>query len=180
MDQHQKPQSEYVFRGRIVSLRIDKTPSADGGTRTREIVEHAPGVGVVAVDDQARVLLVRQFRPALGELLLEIPAGITEPGEDPAVCAARELEEETGTRADCLEPLARFYPSPGFCTEELHVYLATGLRSGEPHPDDGEDIEVVWLTAARVRQMLARGEMRDGKTLVGLQAYLLRVDGAIT
>jgi ADP-ribose pyrophosphatase len=162
-----------VYSGRVVRLRLRELPAADGSVHLREIVEHAPGAAVLAVDADDRVLLVRQLRPAVGRELLELPAGIVEPGEEPIACALRELEEETGHTADQLEPLARFYTSPGFCTEELHVFLARGLRASavRPSPDADEEVELVRVPLAEALAWLRRGELADAKTVVGLLAY---------
>lgn len=169
-------ESRTIYAGRVVTLRLDAVPGPDGKPRQREIVEHAPAAAVVAVDAEDRVLLVRQHRPAVGDDLLEIPAGLVDDGETPEAAARRELEEETGLRTNSLTPLARFYSSAGFCTEELHVFLASDLHAGEANLDPGEDVEVVWLPLTQVREMLTRQDLRDAKTLVGLLAYLQRRD----
>src|SRR5579864_3670293 len=106
-----------IYAGRIVTLRLKYLDQPDGTRRLREIVEHAPGAAIVALDDAGQVLLVRQSRPAVGVDVLELPAGLVEPGEQPLECAGRELNEETGYRAGRLEPLLSFYTSPGFSTE---------------------------------------------------------------
>src|SRR6267142_2166931 len=105
-----------IYTGRIVTLRLKSLPQPDGSTRLREIVEHAPGAAVVAVDAERLVLLVRQHRPAVNADVLELPAGLVDPGEEPIDCARRELQEETGYAAGRLEPLVSFYTSPGFST----------------------------------------------------------------
>ncbi len=166
--------SRRVFEGRIVSLRVDDVRLANGHLSTREIVEHRGAVALVAIDGAGRVLLVRQHRAAVDDALLELPAGTLEPGEDPVDCARRELEEETGCRADDLTLLAEFYTAPGFCTEYLHVYLATGLRDGLAHAEEDEQIELVREPVERAMQRVARGEIRDAKTLVGLLVYAAR------
>jgi ADP-ribose pyrophosphatase len=160
-----------IYAGRVVTLRLRELPGPDGSVRLREIVEHAPAAAVVAVDADDRVLLVRQFRPAVDELLLELPAGIVDSGEDPLTCARRELEEETGYTAERLDPLVRFYPSPGFCTEQLHVFLASGLRACAGQPDEDEELELVRLPVADAVDQVRRGAITDSKTVVGLLAY---------
>jgi ADP-ribose pyrophosphatase len=161
-----------VFSGHILRLVLQPMPTANGGVRQLEIVEHADGAAVVAVDDQQCVLLVRQARPAIGHDLLELPAGVVDPGESPLQTAHRELEEETGFRAEHLDLLASFYTSPGFCTERLFVYLATGLHAGAAADDPDEPLELVRLS---VDQALASGQITDAKTLVGLLAYRQRL-----
>ena len=117
-----------IYTGRVVTLWLKYLPQPDGSTRLREIVEHAPGAAVVAVDADGQVLLVRQPRPAVGTRLLELPAGLVDPGEEPIDTARRELQEETGFTAGHLELLAQFYTSPGFSTELLHIFVAAGLE----------------------------------------------------
>jgi ADP-ribose pyrophosphatase len=160
-----------IYAGRIVTLRLRDLPGPDGSVRLREIVEHAPAAAVVAVDADGQVLLVRQLRPAVDEVLLELPAGILDPGEDPVTGARRELEEETGYTADRLEPLVRFYPSPGFCTELIHVFVADGLRECLGQPEEDEELELVRLPLAEALDQVRRGDIVDSKTVVGLLAY---------
>jgi ADP-ribose pyrophosphatase len=129
----------------------------------------------VAVDDADQVLLVRQLRPAVNAHLLELPAGLLDPGEEPETCARRELAEETGYSATHLEPLVSFYTSPGFSTELIHIFLATGLFETEVvNDDDEEEIEVVRLPLAAAIDQVTRGEISDAKTVAGLLAYARR------
>jgi ADP-ribose pyrophosphatase len=151
-----------VFAGRVVRLVL---------RGKYEIVEHAGGAAVVAVHTDGSVLLVRQHRPAVGKSLLELPAGLVDPGEQPIDCARRELEEETGYTAQRLEPLVSFYSSPGFSTELLHVFVARGLRECLPKLDEEEDIEVVRLPLERAIEQVTSGEISDAKTVTGLLAY---------
>src|SRR6187549_829015 len=116
-----------IYAGRVVTLRLAQVQLQDGRLVQREFVEHAPGAAIVAVDEHGQVLLVRQPRPAVGAAVLELPAGLVDAGETPLECARRELAEETGYRAEHLEPLVEFYTSPGFCTERIHVFVATEL-----------------------------------------------------
>ena len=165
-----------LYAGRVVTLRLKLLPQPDGRSRLREVVEHAPGAAVVAVDDAGQVLLVRQHRPAVDATLLELPAGIVDPGEQPIDCARRELEEETGYTTQRLEPLLSFYSSPGFCTEVLHVFLATGLREclTDVIADDEEELELVRLPLAAAIAAILQGELSDAKTVSGLWAYWRR------
>jgi ADP-ribose pyrophosphatase len=160
-----------IYAGRVVTLRLRDVPGQDGRLHVREIVEHAPAAAVVAIDEAGDILLVRQLRPAVDQVLLELPAGILDPGEDPLTCARRELQEETGYTADHLELLIRFYPSPGFCTEVLYVYVAEGLRECAGQPDDDEDLELVRLPFTQAIDLVRRGEITDSKTVVGLLAF---------
>ena len=163
-----------IYAGRILTLRLTHVPMADGRLAAREIVEHAPGAAVVAVDADGKVLLVRQWRPAVGAALLELPAGLVDPGETPIDCARRELAEETGFSARHIEPLVSFYSSPGFCTELLHVFVAAGLEPASLTGDEEEDIELVRLPLAEAIAQVLDAEISDAKTVTGLLAYLHR------
>ena len=160
-----------IYAGRVVTLRRKYLQQSDGTRLLREVVEHAPGAAVVALDAEGRVLLVRQERPAVGARVLELPAGLVDPGEEPLACAARELAEETGFAAREVRHLVSFYTSPGFCTELLHVFVATGLEPVRAHADEDEEIEVVRLPLDEAIQHVMRGEVSDAKTIAGLLAY---------
>lgn len=160
--------SQHVYRGRILSLRLDTVRLENGRTTEREIVEHRGAVGIVALDERDHVLLIRQFRQAVEGELLEIPAGTLEVNEEPLVCARRELEEETGYRAGHIEPLGGFYSSPGFCTEYMHLYLARELRPGHLAPAEDEVIASIKVPLAEAVGMIGRGQIRDAKSIVGL------------
>ena len=163
-----------IYVGRILTLRLKYLRQADGSDRLREIVEHAPGAAVVAVDADGQVLLVRQFRPAVDANLLELPAGLVDTGEQPIDCARRELAEETGFSAGRLEPLVRFYTSPGFTNELIHIFVATELRQSAFEPDEEEDIELVRMPLERAIDQVLSGELSDAKTVAGLLAYRSR------
>jgi len=161
--------SERVFAGRLLNLRVDRVALPNGRETTREVVEHPGAVAIVPLHDDGRVVLVRQYRHAVGRSLLEIPAGTLDQGEESAeAAAARELQEETGYRAARLTPLATFYPAPGFATERMTVFLATGLTDGDQGQMEDENITVETISLAEVPALLARGELADAKTLVGL------------
>ena len=174
-DDHTPPRelataSERVFEGRIVSLRIDDVRFPDGRETRREVVEHRSAVAIVPLLPDNRVLLVRQWRHPVGEELVEIPAGLLEPGEQPIECAQRELAEETGYDARRIEPLASFYSSPGFTDELLHLFLATDLRPAQGTPDEDEAVEAMVVPWDEALAMCWDGRIRDGKTLFGLLA----------
>jgi ADP-ribose pyrophosphatase len=169
-----------IYSGRVVTLRVIDLALADGRLVKREIVEHAAGAAVVAVDHDGNVLLVRQFRPAVGAHVLELPAGIVDPGESPLECARRELKEETGVTADALEPLATFYSSPGFCTEVLHVFAVSELGEGNRASDEEEELELVRLPLADAIERVLNGELSDAKTVTGLLAYYRMSSGRST
>ncbi len=163
-----------IYAGRVVTLRLKHLLQPDGSTRLREIVEHVPGAAVVAVDAHQHVLLVRQPRPAVGTHLLELPAGLVDAGEQPIEAARRELEEETGYTAERLEPLVRFYTSPGFSTELLHIFAATRLQEHAGQPDPEEEIELVRMPLEEAIDRVLDGEIGDAKTVAGLLAYWRR------
>jgi len=160
--------SKYAYQGRRINLRLDGIELPSGRKTTREIVEHSDCVAIVVVDEAENVILVRQHRSAAGEDLIEIPAGKVEPGESPLACAHRELREETGYLARKVEALGGFYASPGYSTEYLHLYLATELEPVPETPDADEIMDVVRIPLASIPEMIASGEIRDAKTLVGL------------
>lgn len=168
--------SEVLRRSRILEFRIDTIEAADGHRSTRDIAGHPGGVCVVAIDPQDRVLLVRQWRHAIGRALLEIPAGTLDRDaagtvEDHALAAARELEEETGSVAGSWRYLGSFYTAPGFTNELMHLYLATDLRpadAGGLGPDEDERLELRMVPFAEAVAMAQRGELQDAKTIVGL------------
>lgn len=163
--------SQRLYEGKIVNLRVETVQMEKAGRLLevkREIVEHAPAVVIVPVDDQGRVLLVRQFRLATGEELLEAPAGGMEQGEDPRVAVQRELQEETGFAADEVVPLGRFWMTPGWSTEEMHVFLARSLRPGTLRQEEDEDIRVVPVPLREVPERIKRGELRDAKSIAAL------------
>jgi ADP-ribose pyrophosphatase len=157
-----------IYDGKILNLRVDRVALPGGGEAIREVVEFRGGVAIVALDAAGRVLLVRQYRYAVGRDLLELPAGILERGEQPIECAARELEEETGYHAARIEPLCRFYSTPGGTDEVLHIFLASELTPGRPRPEADERIEVLPTAWDDALALVRRGEICDGKTVIGL------------
>lgn len=160
--------SETLFEGRLLQLRRDTVRLPNGRESVREVVVHPGAVAVVPVLDDGRVLLVRQFRYAAGKPLLEIPAGTLRPGEDPPECAQRELREETGYTARRLEPVASFYLAPGYSTELLHLFWATGLTPAEGERDEDEILEIVPMNLHEAVAAIDRGEIQDAKSVAGL------------
>ena len=161
-------ESTVIYDGKILRLLKDKAEVQSGHIVGREVVVHPGGVGIVPLDDEGNVYMVRQFRyPLMGELL-EIPAGKLEYGEDPYECAVRELKEETGFEAEEFISLGSLYPSPGYCRETLYVYLARGLKAGEMHLDEDEFLDVEKYPLAELSDMVMRGELRDAKTVIGI------------
>lgn len=172
--------SQRVFRGRVVSLKVDQVLLPDGAPAEREVVEHPGGAAVLALTDQQQVVLVRQYRYACGREMLEIPAGKLEATDtDPVDCALRELAEETPYRAQRMHLLHRFYPTPGYCNECIYLYLAEAVTADSPlQPDEDEWLESCLLNEQQVRQALANGQIEDGKTLIALYYWLARQDAA--
>jgi ADP-ribose pyrophosphatase len=164
--------TEVIFEGRVVRLRIDTIETVDGRQSTREIVEHDDCITVIPVDENGNILLVKQFRRPAGKELLEIPAGGIDPGEDTETAVIREMQEETGYRPQKLERLGGFYSSPGFCTEYLHVYLATDLVPGRLYAEDTEAIELVRMPPDDIIKLITSGKIEDAKTIAGLLFYL--------
>ena len=166
--------SETIFDGRILHVRRDTVLLPNGHQSTREVVDHPGGVGILALDDQNRVLIVSQFRYPYGEILREIPAGKLEYGEDPAEAARRELREETGAVAGSFQSLGELYPSPGYCGEIIRIYLARELSFGDASPDEDEFLGLERVPFARLVEQVLSGEIRDAKTIAAvLKAKLL-------
>ena len=156
------------YKGVIVNVELDRITLPDGKEAFREVVHHPGGVSVLAIDDDKNVICVRQYRYCFGEHLLEIPAGKLEYGEDPYDCAVRELSEETGITAGKVQSLGEIYPSPGFCKEVLHLYLATELSYGDAHLDPGEFLDVVKVPFDELLAKVMSGEIRDGKKVAAV------------
>lgn len=167
-----------VYRGRILDLEVDRVRLPNGSETTREVVRHRGAAVVLPLLADRRLVLVRQYRYPSDEVLLELPAGKLDPGEDPGECAARELEEETGWRAGEVCELGSFLTTPGFTDEVLHAFLATGLSEApEASPDPDEAIEIVTMTVDEVLAACRSGEIRDGKTLATI--FLAQLNGWI-
>ena len=172
MNLSEKPLSaDYKYRGRIINLRVDTAELPNGATATREVVEHPGGVCVAALTEDGCLLFVRQFRYPYQTVLLELPAGKLDPGEDPLEAGKRELREETGAKASRYESLGTLYPSPGYCGEIIPLYAASGLTFGETAPDEDEFLEVEKIPLEEAARMVLEGEIPDAKT----QAAVLKV-----
>jgi len=157
-----------IYDGRICALREDTVELSNGRRAKREIVEHTPVVAIVPIDENGDVLLVRQYRLAAGEALLEVPAGLVDEAEELEAAAQRELQEETGYRAAKLERLAGFFVSPGFCTEFIHVFLATGLSESRLEADEDEEVTLERMPLAEAVRLVEAGEIKDAKSVVGI------------
>lgn len=156
------------YDGVIISVQVDRVELPNGDETLREVVIHPGGVAVMPVDDDGFAYMVSQYRYPMSDLLLEIPAGKLEPGEDTAQCARRELSEETGIEAETFEYLGEVYPSPGFCRESLYIYLATGLSFGLSHPDENEFLDVKRVHMDELFAMAMDGRMKDAKTIIAV------------
>ena len=160
--------SDVLFEGRVVRLTKDTVQLENGKTSTREVVHHNGGAAVIAMTDDHEIYLVRQYRYALGEELLEVPAGKLEKGEDPFVAAKRELSEETGLSAEDYVDLGYIIPTCGYCTEKIYLYAAKGLTQDAQHLDADEFVSTVKMPRAEAVQKVMLNEIRDAKTAVAV------------
>lgn len=171
---------EYKFQGKIVNLRVDDALLPNGTTAKREVVEHNGGVCVAPLDDEYNLYFVKQFRYPYMEIVTELPAGKLEKGEDPFEAGKRELREETGAVAKKYVDLGKLYPTPGYCGEIIHMYLATELEFGEQSPDEDEFLEVYKIPLEKAVEMVMNGELRDSKTqTMVLKIYVMKQEGRI-
>jgi ADP-ribose pyrophosphatase len=161
--------SKRIWEGRIVNLRVDEIEGVRGGAnRTIEVVEHPGGVAVIARPSRREIVLVRQYRHAIGEELWEVPAGKIDRGEPPLETAQRELVEETGYRAERLRFLWSMYSSPGFCSERIHFFAAEGLTPGEAQPEADEQFEIRAWSIEEAWRLVEADKLRDAKTQIAL------------
>jgi ADP-ribose pyrophosphatase len=161
-------QHRRVYDGRVISLDVDEVREPGGVHGTREVVRQSGSVAAIPVFDDGRIALVRQYRYPVAEFVWELPAGRRDPGESPEAGARRELEEEVGLRAASLEAISTFWTTPGFCDEVMYLFRATGLESVPARPEADERVEPGTFTLEEALAMVARGEIREGKTLVAL------------
>lgn len=160
--------TDVKFEGRVFKTRVDTVKLPDGSISTREIIEHPGGVAIIAVDENGYVPMVTQFRKPFEKIIMELPAGKLEEGEDPLQCGMRELEEETGFKAKNFVFLGGFMPSPGYAKEILYVYLATDLYEGQVNLDEGEFLNVEKIHIDKLEQMVMDNEIEDAKTVIGI------------
>ena len=160
--------SETLMKGRAFCIRRDYLKTPDGRETKFEIIEHSGSVIIIPIDENGKILLVRQYRHATGGDLLELPAGTLEDNEDPEVCAAREIREETGMAAGVLTKMGEFYLAPGYSTEFMVVYLATDLSPNPLKADDDEFLSVESIPVAEAFKKAERGEIPDAKSLAAL------------
>lgn len=164
--------SKTIFEGRIITVKQDIALLPDSREAGREYIEHPGGVCVVPVTDKGEILMVKQFRYPYKEVVLEIPAGKKDKGEDPFTTGKRELKEETGATASQYIELGQLYPSPGYCGEIIWMYGAKDLDFGETNPDDDEFLEVEKIPLKKAVEMIINGEIKDAKT----QAAILKIN----
>lgn len=181
MELTEKPlKQEYIFKGKIVNLRVDEALLPNGKTARREVVEHNGGVMIAPLDSEDNLYFVKQFRYPYAEIVTELPAGKLEKSEDPFEAGVRELKEETGAAAEKIVSLGKLYPSPGYCGEIIHLYLATGLSFGRQNPDEDEFLEVFKIPLEKAVQMVMNGELPDSKTQTAvLKIYIMKKEGRI-
>lgn len=170
MNLEEKPlKQEYIYRGKVITLRVDEALLPNGKTATREVVEHNGGVCVVPLTRKNEVLMVEQFRYPYGAPVLEIPAGKRDSKTEPPLdCGKRELREETGATAEQMTFLGELYPTPGYCGEIIYMYLAQGLTYGQTDPDEDEFLNLKKIPLQTAVQMVLNGEIKDAKTQTAL------------
>ena len=168
--------SEKIFSGKVISLQVDEVELPNGKTAKRELIKHPGAVAIIALTDENKIVMVEQYRKALEQTIIEIPAGKLESGEQPEVCAKRELEEETSYECESLELLNSFYTSPGFANEIVHVYLAKGLTKKEDAAglDEDEFVNLMELTIEEALQAIEEKKIYDAKTIFAVQYLQLQ------
>ncbi len=164
--------SQIIYDGIVLKLRLDDVRMPDGRHSKREIIEHSDAVAIVALDADNNILLVKQFRKAVEESILELPAGCVDPGEEPLATVSREMREETGYKPNKIKKLGGFFSAPGFCTEYMHVYLAAELVEDSLHAEDTDDIEVIRVPLQKIEGLIDSGDIHDAKSIAGLLLYL--------
>lgn len=168
--------STTIFDGKVIKVEVANIELPNGKTATREIVRHNGAVGILAITEENKIILVKQYRKALEQTIIEIPAGKLEIDENPEACAIRELKEETGYTASNIDFIHKFYTSPGFANELIYLYAARDLIKGEASPDEDEFVEILELSLEEVENLIASGQIVDAKTLIAV--YYWKVNKA--
>jgi ADP-ribose diphosphatase len=167
--------SDTLFRGKVFDLKVDEIEYDSGNKGVRETAVHPGGAVVVAVKDDGKIILVKQYRHPFQKFLLEFPAGKLEKGEDPQICAVRELEEETGYSAGKITKLGAILTTPGFCTEVLHIYKAEDLIPGQHRREEGEyGMKILEFSKDEIEEKIKNGEISDAKTICGI--HMMKLD----
>ncbi|MDP2303097.1 MAG: NUDIX hydrolase [Ignavibacteria bacterium] len=168
--------SDTIFQGKVFDLQIDEIEYDSGNKGIREVAIHSGGSVIVALTDDYKIVLVNQFRYPFQRFLYELPAGKLEKGEDPQVCALRELKEETGYKAKSIIKLGTIVTTPGFCTERLHIFLAQGLSNGEHNREEGEfGMQIIEITLKEIEDKIKNGDIYDAKTISGIMLAKLHL-----
>jgi len=161
--------SDVIYSGKVFNIKVDQIEYNTGNKAVREVAEHPGGAVVVPVTEEGKIVMVTQHRFPVNEILLELPAGKLSKGEDPKLCAVRELEEETGYKSDNVNELGSIFTTPGYSTEKLWIYLAQNLKPGNHNREEGEfGMEVFELSLKEVEEKIYNGEIVDGKTICGI------------
>ena len=161
--------SEVIFRGKVFNTKVDQIEYTSGNKAVREVAEHPGGAVVVPVADDGKIVMITQHRFPVNKVLLELPAGKLNKGENPLVCAVRELEEETGYKSDNVIELGSIYTTPGYSTEKLWIYLAKDLKPGDHNREEGEfGMEVFEYPLEEIEKKIMDGQIVDGKTICGI------------
>jgi len=168
-----KLSSSNLYDGKVIKLFVDEVSCNGGKKAKREYVKHPGGVCILAFDENNNVLMEKQFRYPYNDFILELPAGKLEPGEDPYVAGIRELEEETGYKAESLISYGKMYPSVGYTNEIIYLYLAKNIKKGELHLDEDENLDVVRMPLDKIVGMINNNEICDAKTIILITKYLL-------
>ncbi|MBB6216649.1 ADP-ribose pyrophosphatase [Anaerosolibacter carboniphilus] len=162
--------SKRIYEGRIISLRVDTVELPDKKYSTREIIEHPGAAVVVPITDEGKIIMVKQFRKPVEDFLIEVPAGKLDKGEEPLLCAHRELKEETGYSSGNMQHLFTFFSSPGFANETMHLFIARDLTVGEAIPDEDEYIEIESYELNQLIHMIFNGQIKDAKSIIAIFA----------
>ncbi len=160
-----------IFNGLVIDIEQMEVEIGDRGWHTFQVIRHPGGAGVLPVHDDGSVSLIRQLRPAIGQHLVEIPAGRLAPGEEPLLCAERELVEETGLRAAEFIPLGRIHSSPGVFDEIVHLFAGRGLTQGTAHPEEDEEMEMIRIDFREACAMVVDGRISDAKTVAAITRW---------
>ena len=164
-----------IYQGKIIDLSVETVTLPNGATAELELITHPGASAVVPLKDNQTVVMIRQYRHAVGGYIYEIPAGKLYLGEDPRDCAMREVEEEIGYKVGKLEPLLSFFTTPGFTDEIIHIYLGENLTLGTQDLGEDEVLEVIEMPLTKTIELIKDGSIKDGKTIIGLQAAYLKL-----